>query len=93
MSEARPAPNPSAAPQAPLQLLAQRFDRPAAARRTRFLHGFVVQMLAMIQKVVHLPLHHLMALGGVRSDWAFRQRTGKTNLAGGQGAQNAYVSP
>lgn len=63
MGETRAAPNLAAPAQAPLQLLAQRFDRPAAARRTRFLHRVVVQMMAMVYKVVHFPLHPFLTLG------------------------------
>ena len=63
MSEARAAPDLAAAAQAPLQLLAQGFDGPAAAWRARLLHRLVVQMLAMSHKVVYFPFHHFLALG------------------------------
>src|SRR3977135_3851431 len=61
--EARSAPYLTTAPQALLELLAQRLDGAASTWSTCLFPRLVVQMIAMFYKKLHLPFDKFLTLG------------------------------
>src|SRR5271169_4897072 len=72
MGNAWSLPEPTATAEPVLELRSEGLNGTTANGRTRLSHRLIVQMVAMVLKVVYFPLHELLGLGGVLG-WVFQQ--------------------
>ena len=64
MGNAWPLPEPTATAEPVLELRSEGLNGPTANGGTRLSHRLIVQMVAMVLKVVYFPFHDLLDFGG-----------------------------
>src|ERR1035441_10172139 len=72
MGDAWSLPEPATTAEPVLELRPEGFNCPTANGRARLSHRLIVQMVAMVLKVVYFPFHDLLDFGGALG-WAFKQ--------------------
>jgi hypothetical protein len=72
MGNAWPLPEPTATAEPVLELRSEGLNGPTANGGTRLSHRLIVQMVAMVLKVVYFPLHELLGFSGALG-WVFQQ--------------------